>query len=416
MVAAEIQPQPRAALGDRPAPTPPSERIATLDIVRGLAVLGILAVNVFAFAFPSAVYMNPALAPFPLEGSSAVAMWASDTFFHSKFITLFSMLFGASIFLVGGDKTDPARNRLILRRLLWLIPIALIHGLFLWFGDVLLLYAAAGLIAMLFRGLKACTLIWIGLGITLLLAVLAAGGALALQFAPPEMLDQIEQQKSAMTGSREAVQASIANYRSGWPGMLTENFKAWSQLQIASLLFIIIPTVALMMFGMGLLKAGFFSGRAPTILYVLLVLIGGAVLAATGWLGWREMVSDGATRGLHQAVEAFAVLITLGYASLLILLVTRGARVLVGWLAPVGRMAFTNYLTQSLIMTTLFYQPWGPKLMGTMDRPALWGVVAAVWALQIVWSALWLSRFQMGPLEWLWRCLTYGRMVPMGRA
>ncbi|WP_288757542.1 DUF418 domain-containing protein [uncultured Brevundimonas sp.] len=79
-------------------------------------------------------------------------------------------------------------------------------------------------------------------------------------------------------------------------------------------------------------------------------------------------------------------------------------------------MALTNYLAQTLIMTTLFYMPWGPRLFGRMDYVQLWGVVAAVWALQLVWSPLWLSRFRMGPLEWVWRRLTYGRPLPLRKA
>ena len=84
-------------------------------------------------------------------------------------------------------------------------------------------------------------------------------------------------------------------------------------------------------------------------------------------------------------------------------------------LVPVGQMAFTNYLTQTLIMTSLFYMPWGPFWYGTMGPGALWAVVGAVWLAQLIWSPLWLSRFRMGPLEWLWRCLTYGRRVPLLR-
>ena len=133
-------------------------------------------------------------------------------------------------------------------------------------------------------------------------------------------------------------------------------------------------------------------------------------------LEWRELTAPAgrsATGGLSAFVGAYPVLITLGYASLVILAATRGAGVLVAALRPVGRMALTNYLTQTLIMTTLFYMPWGPRLMGQVDYPGQWGVVVAVWALQLIWSPLWLSRFSMGPLEWIWRCLTYGRMVPI---
>ena len=83
--------------------------------------------------------------------------------------------------------------------------------------------------------------------------------------------------------------------------------------------------------------------------------------------------------------------------------------------APVGQMAFTNYLSQTLIMTSLFSMPWGPRLMGQVDYPGQWAIVVSIWLLQLIWSPLWLSRFRMGPLEWLWRRLSYGRDLPLRR-
>lgn len=399
------------------APVAPRSRIATLDVLRGFAVLGILAVNAAAFAYPAAVYFNPALGPFPLTGDAAVAEWVAKVFFHSKFIALFSMLFGASIFLVGGERKDRPRGRLIRNRLLWLIVIALLHGLLFWYGDVLLMYGVAGLLVMFARSWKARTLILVGAGVTTLMFLLQGGSMLALMFAPPEVLASVAAQMGGAGGGSAAdVAASIAAYRSGWSGMLAENFKSWTFLQGLSVTVMLIPTSALMMLGMGLLKSGFWAGRAPAWVYGLLIVVGGAVLAALGWTEWQR-IGDGEPLSrmdmLATAAAAAPVLITLAYASLLILLTTRGAGWLTAVFAPVGRMAFTNYLTQTVIMTTLFTQPWGPHWIGTMDRPALWGVVGAVWLLQLVWSPLWLSVFQMGPLEWLWRCLSYGRLVPI---
>ena len=401
----------------RLAPVATKDRIATLDVLRGVAVLGILAVNVAAFAYPSAAYFGQAPALFPESANAQVAEWVVDVFFHSKFITLFTMLFGASIFLVGGERKDKPRGRLIRNRLFWLIGIALIHGLLFWWGDVLLMYAVAGLLVMFTRSMRARTLILIGGIITFLFFLMQGGSMLALMFAPPEIQAQVAGQMGGGAKiSAEALAASIAAYNSGWTGMLSENVKPWMFLQSLSLTVLLIPTGGLMMLGMGLFKAGFWSGRSATWLYLLLVVIGGAVLAALGWLEWQRI---GDTEPLSRldmmatAAGAAPVLITLGYASLLILLTTRGAAWATAIFAPVGRMALTNYLTQTVIMTTLFTQPWGPHWIGTMDRPALWGLVGAVWLVQLIWSPLWLSAFQMGPLEWVWRCLTYGRIVPI---
>jgi len=198
-----------------------------------------------------------------------------------------------------------------------------------------------------------------------------------------------------------------------------QNLTSWAFLQGASLSMFVFSTVALMMTGMGLFKSGFLSGRAPTWVYLVLIGLGGTVLALLGVLEWSEATAArGAhpTRGLAEAVASFPILVTLAYVSLIVLVVSRGPAWLVSPLRPVGQMAFTNYLTQTLIMTTVFYMPWGPRLFGQVDYVGMWGLVLGVWALQLIWSPLWLSRFSMGPLEWVWRCLSYGRWVPIRKA
>ena len=397
-------------------PVAASARIQTLDVLRGVAVLGILAVNAAAFALPMSAAMAPEQSPLPLTGSSAVALWVVEVFFHQKFVTLFSMLFGVSIFLVGGKRGDQARGRVLRRRLLWLGLFGLIHGLAFWYGDILLLYAWSGLFVMLMRALPARALILFGAGATLGLATLQAATMWLTVNGPEALVDALSDE--AMALAEGAVFASIAAYRSGWPGALIENLKAWGLLQSASLFGYVFATAPLMMLGMGLFKAGFFHGRMPTRAYVALIAVGGAVLALLGVLEWREVIAGPgvqATGGWAEVVASYPIFVTLAYASGLILLTTRG----LGWVrrtfAPVGQMAFTNYLTQTLIMTTLFSMPWGPRLMGRVDYPEQWAIVGGVWALQLIWSPLWLSRFRMGPLEWLWRSLSYGRRLPLRR-
>lgn len=398
------------------APVRSGDRIVSLDTLRGVAVLGILAVNAAAFALPFMLQMAPDQTPFPLTGDNAVAHWASETFFRQKFITLFSMLFGASIFLVGGERSDKDRGRLLRRRLFWLAVIAVVHGLAFWYGDVLLLYAWAGLFVMLMRSMKAGTLIAVGLGVTLLLASLQGLFAWLGVAGPEEFVKQYQANQPKLPEG--AVAAVIADYQSGWVGAMMRNAQTWVQLQAMSLLAFVFATIPLMMLGMGLFKSGFLSGRAPSWLYALMTLLGGALLASLAVLQWREVMAGPgveATGGMAALVASFPILITLGYASLIILLLKLGARWLSAVFAPVGRMAFTNYLAQTLIMTSIFYMPWGPRLYGQLDYVQLWAVVGVVWILQLIWSPLWLSKFEMGPLEWVWRCLTYGRRVPLRR-
>jgi uncharacterized protein len=403
---------------DQPSlrPVEAGARIQTLDVLRGVAVLGILAVNAAAFALPMDAAMAPEQSPFPLVGASAVTHWLVEVFFHQKFVTLFSMLFGVSIFLVGGERGDEARGRVLRRRLLWLGLFGLIHGLAFWYGDILLLYAWSGLFVMLMRSMSARSLILFGAAATLALATLQAATMWMTVNGPALLVDALSDESLSL--AEGAVSASIAAYHSGWPAGLIENLKAWGILQSASLFGYVFATVPLMMLGLGLFKAGFFHGRLPTRLYLAMVAVGGVVMTLLGLLEWREIMAGPgvqATHGWVEVVAAYPIFITLAYASGLILLTSRG----VGWVrrlfAPVGQMAFTNYLTQTLIMTSLFYMPWGPRLMGQVDYPGQWSIVVAVWALQLIWSPLWLSRFRMGPLEWLWRRLSYGHDLPLRR-
>ena len=397
-------------------PVEAGARIQTLDVLRGVAVLGILAVNAAAFALPMDAAMAPEQSPFPLVGASAVAHWLVEVFFHQKFVTLFSMLFGVSIFLVGGERGDETRERVLRRRLLWLALFGLIHGLAFWYGDILLLYAWSGLFVMLMRSMSARSLILFGAASTLALATLQAATMWMTVNGPALLVDALSDESLSL--AEGAVSASIAAYHSGWPAGLIENLKAWGILQSASLFGYVFATISLMMLGLGLFKAGFFHGRLPTRVYLILIAVGGAVLALLGVLEWREITAGPgveATQGWAKVVASYPIFITLAYASGLILLTSRG----VGWVrrlfAPVGQMAFTNYLTQTLIMTSLFYMPWGPRLMGQVDYPGQWAIVVAVWALQLIWSPLWLSWFRMGPLEWLWRRLSYGHDLPLRR-
>ena len=135
MPAIEVQPQTGAG---GLAPTGAKDRIFQLDVLRGWAILGILAVNAIAFAWPFEVMMSEAPPPGATSQADLIGTWVTDVFFHDKFRTLFTMLFGVSIFLVGGEKDDEARGSLLWRRLLWLGLFGILHGVVLWYGDILL--------------------------------------------------------------------------------------------------------------------------------------------------------------------------------------------------------------------------------------------------------------------------------------
>lgn len=398
-------------------PVREKDRIHNLDMLRGWAILGILAVNAIAFAWPVELTMSEAPPPGDLTRADLIGLWVTDVFFSDKMRTLFTMLFGVSVFLVGGERHDEARGRVLVRRLLWLGLFGAIHGALLWYGDILLHYAYCGLLVMLMRSWPARRLLWVGGMITLLWGVVASLAMWGMANLPPEFAQQMEAGRP--TATPESIAAAVEIYRSGWPGGLIENLQAWAMFQLMASPFLIPITVPLMMLGLGLFKSGYLSGRAPMWSYLLVLLAGGANLAVFAIWGWQEtMAGEGAdpTGGLAAAAGGMAPLITLFYATVLILMVRFGLKPLTRWLVPVGRMAFTNYLTQTLIMVTLYYAPWGLMWFGTHSPVEMWQVVGAVWVAQLIWSPLWLSVFQMGPLEWVWRCLTYGRMVPIRKA
>ena len=394
------------------APVTAKDRIFNLDMLRGFAVLGILAVNAMAFAWPLDLQMSETARPFALTGANGVGHWVVDIFFYDKFRTLFTLLFGVSVFLVGGDGSDPARGRVLVRRLLWLLAFGAIHGLAFWFGDILLHYGYCGLIMMLMRGWPAKRLLWIGGGITLAWGLIAVGFTLLFANLGPEFEEAMKAGQPQVTPAD--VMATVEVYRTSVVGAFIENAKGWGMLQLMVSPMLIPVSVPLMMLGLGLFKSGFLAGRSPVWIYLVLVAAAAANLAVFAFVKWGEMQGQTfAPGGLGEAAGGLAPLITLGYASLLILAARFALKPLMAIFAPVGRMAFTNYLTQTLIMVTLFYAPWGPKWFGTMEPAALWGVVGAIWVVQIIWSPLWLSRFEMGPFEWVWRCLSYGRRVPL---
>jgi uncharacterized protein len=403
----------------RLGPVAPADREFNLDMLRGWAILGILAVNAMTFAWPFALEMSPDLTPFAMAGADKVGSWATDVFFTDKFRSLFSMLFGVSVFLIGGERSDEARGALLRRRLWLLALIGALHGAVLWFGDILLNYAVWGFVMLLVRSWTGRRLVWTGGLLLVFWSVLAVG--MVYLTAWGETYAAAQGAEAAQSGNPFAVtaqefQAQIEAGRAGWPEAGIQNFRNW--LFTAPFMIIIFGpvTLSLMMLGLGLYKTGFFSGRAPVWVYGLLSVVAVANLAVFAWSEW---ISLGSPKGqdpaglIDEVAACFAPLITLGYASLLILMTRFGLKAMTSVLVPVGRMAFTNYLTQSFIMASLFYLNWGPHWYGTMGPGALWGVVAAVWAVQLIWSPLWLSRFQMGPLEWLWRSATYGRWVPI---
>lgn len=394
--------------------TEPNGRILCLDHIRGLSVLGILIVNAIAFAQPIDVYNNPALSPVPLSQADIGAWWLIQVFCREKFVTLFTLLFGISIWLVG--KGESEHNPVLLRRLGWLLVFGLIHGALIWNGDILLTYAITGFVMWRWQKVDAPVLIVCGL-------LLLLGGA-ALLILPSLGLVPADLPQAA------DMPAKIAAMRAGFFGSLGGNSAEWADGVFVNTLYFLPTTLGGMMLGLGLYKTGVLSGEGRTGTYLAFIAAGGLSLVAIAAQASQAVAKSFAVPDIYgrdQIANTLLCLpVSLGYASLLILVGRTGAgRVLLHPLACCGRMAFSNYLSQSLIMTALFYggraphglsEAWNLPWFGQMNIAGLVPVVAWIWLAQLIVSPLWLSVFRYGPFEWVWRCLTHQRLVPVLRA
>lgn len=396
--------------------TQKSARIKGLDVVRGFALLGILAVNAGYFAAPYQSVINPTLPPIAIAPETAWAWMVMHVFFELKMVTLFSLLFGASIYLVGGETHDAERGAVLRRRLAWLLIFGMLHGALIWYGDILFTYALTGLVVMFARSWPARRLLTNAMIIYGVAVVLVYGVAAAASVLPVD--------REALEGAAWAPSAAFIERTVAWfagADAFNANFQTWWTFTASPFSVVFMArTAALMMIGMALYKLRFFSGAMSARVYGALIALGAVSLALIALQAQRNIEADFASWHMSTvgqgANNVLSIFVSLGYASVLILLVKAGAlRFATEALSAVGRMAFTNYITQSLIMTTIFYGGRGLGLFGQADREMLWLIVLCVWALQLVWSQLWLARFEMGPLEWAWRRLSYARAVTLTR-
>jgi uncharacterized protein len=411
------------------AVTEPPPRIATLDIVRGVAVMGILAMNIVAFAMPFQAYMNPVA--FGSPGTADFVSWVfSFIFIDGKMRGLFSFLFGASMLLViekAAAKGEPAAS-VHYRRMFWLLLFGLIHLYLIWFGDILVGYALVGMIAWFFHRLSTKALIRWGVALLVVQLLIFAGLAASSFFlresasapgAPAEVVKQwqdLNGQFGILTG--QPLAEELATYRGGYGGIVADRLEEQAFAPLKGLFMFGWETLAYFLFGMVALRNGFLRGSWSRAAYRKAALVGfGIGIPAYALLAWI-VTRDGFSVPMVFAVVMagtvpFRPLMVMATAALIIILARSGGAI-VERIAAAGRAAFTNYLGTSIIMTTLFYG-YGAGLFGSLGRAELWLAVAAMWAVMLLWSKPWLERYQYGPLEWLWRSLSHWSPQPMRR-
>ena len=402
----------------------PANRLVALDFVRGIAILGILLLNITGFAWPEIVYISPRAPTAPVSTADDWTWLVLFVVADGKFRGLFSLLFGASMVLFVDRAEAAGRDGAALqrRRLGWLAGFGLLHFFLLWWGDILFLYAVCGFVALTLRDwcprkLMVAALTIYASGILILGGLTAIGAArwLGLPDAGGESAAAMLHRYDA--AARTEIVATLAS----WPDQVAHRIRdAWSD-PLTTVAYSWFETIPLMLIGMALFKAGLFAGtwdNRRLRRWAASGIAAGLVLTLPlAWWLWREQFALPLTLFVWLGPAAIGRLAsTIGYAALAVLLARRFAPSALGQhLIACGRMAFSNYIATSLVMTFIFHG-WGLGWFASMGRFELMGFVLLGWALMLAWSTPWLARFRFGPLEWLWRSLTYGQTAPFKRS
>ncbi|MES2775781.1 MAG: DUF418 domain-containing protein [Bacteroidota bacterium] len=428
------------------APVAKADRIHTVDMIRGFALLGILLMNIPIFGLDESAFSQI------LKGSSENADFKALGFIHifpdGTMRGLFSMLFGVGMVLFTLNKTSkpdgPTVAEYYYRRLLWLVLFGVFNAyILLWEGDILFYYGLAGMLLYPFR--KSSPKLLIGLGIlcfainmyktmgwfgdtkktrkTYLEAKAAIAEKKPLTEAQQGAMGRWEEIEKSQTPDTARSKRNIRKMHSGYGTIFSYFIPDNANNEIWGMYHGIWDFIGMMLIGMGLFWMGFFSNKLATSTYGMLALVGYIVGITIGWLafinGQVEWVRHFSTYIDNWRVPHFLlydvrrVFISVGHASLLMLLYRSG---LVNWLmralANVGQMAFTNYLMQSIICTWFFFG-YGFDYYNKLRFYQLYYVVLAIWIFQMIFSSIWLRFFRFGPFEWVWRSLTYWKKQPM---
>ena len=401
-----------------PVPTRPTERIVAIDILRGFALLGILIMNIQGFAMPAAAYSNPTVYG-DLTGANRWVWTLSHIFADQKFMTIFSLLFGAGILLMT-EKLDAHGQRawtLHYRRNFWLLLFGLAHAYLLWSGDILVAYALCGFWVYWLRRLRPAWQLALGIFIVSIPALILLATSLTMQFTPPETLHEL---RADWQPASETIAAEVASYRGGWLQQMDARVPRSAEFQTVGLLFWgLWRAGGLMLMGMALYRWGVLTGSRSRSFYFGMVIFGLAIgLPVVSWGAAQNFANDWMLEfskfGLGAQPNYWGSLfVSAAYIGLLMLFArSRALPWLQTALAAVGRTALTNYLLQTILATAIFYGH-GLGLFGSVERVGQIGIVVAIWVVQLVVSPLWLRYCRFGPFEWMWRSLSYWRLQPL---
>ena len=426
-------------------PVVEDQRIKLIDALRGVALLGILLMNIPGFSMPnysSEIYKND---------PTNINFWVSKiitVLFEGKMRALFSVIFGAGIllFIAKKVKNGLSVHGLFYRRMFWLLLFGLIHAhLILWIGDILYLYAVCGMIVYLFRNVNPKYLI---LAIPLVAIIDFSANTYFYQDIREKRIDYVEAKKAqsenktltvaqnkalvtwreveiTMIPNREDAKENTQKMKSDYSTVAGYLRPLAIDGQTKYLFFGIWDSIALMLLGFALYKWGFLTGQWSNYNYRKVMLIGyGLGLPLVIYSTYYGFITYSTLEANLKKMEVVTInwvdliypfqriLLVMAHASALILLYkSKMMQGLFRRLEAVGQMAFTNYIMHSVICT-LFFFGYGLNYYGVLEFYQIYYLVFAIWILQLIVSPIWLRHFNFGPLEWLWRSLTYWKLQP----
>ena len=430
-------------------PIQQSERIIALDSLRGIAVLGILLLNISGFGLPSGINEDPSILN---ETGLNYYCWYifGHGVFEGSFRAIFSMLFGAGtiIFIRNLERKIEGQmpTEIFVRRQLWLLLFGLVNAfILLWHGDILYHYAICGVVLIAFRSLAPKKLI-IASGVCLSLLMIRSNTDLyrsKKDILEGEKIAAIDTTKVKLTGyqaealsamksiknrsnpdlKKSKIQNEIAKYRSGYTTLYDfQSDRSVSAETYGLYYFHFFDILVFMFLGMAFFKLGILQGEANIKIYLWMAVVGlviGLLLSRLHVLASENNHFNTYEVLKNKRFELYELqrsIRSIGVFGLIMLVYKSGfLKWLFKWMQPVGQMAFTNYLSQSA-MCGLFFYGRGFAMFGKLQRYEIYYVVLVVWLIQIAWSNVWLRYFRFGPLEWLWRSLTYWRLQPFKKA
>ena len=404
-------------------PNPAPHRIESLDLIRGIAVLGILAINIGGFAGPPAAILSPHI-PAPGTVADEIGFAVKFVLFEGKLRALFTLLFGAgmAMFIERAEANGRFGELLQIRRLGWVMVFGLLHFYLLWWGDILFIYALAGILALFMHEMAIKPMAIAALAAFLLWHLLS------MAMGIPDLLAE-EHVRTGMASSAEAASHSaflsavehsatrgIANVSGSFLDSATIRLTDQTFQPLTVALSSMGETLPLMLMGMVLYRTGFFTGGWTRQRLLRMAWIGfasGLILTLTilNWVWTRNFP----LRAMQEVFLCWAaiphLLMSMGYMAILVLTAPYMLRsALGGRLVAAGKMAFSNYLGTTVMMTAIFYG-WGLDLLNQYGHAWQWLFIALGWLAMLSWSKPFLARYRRGPLEWVWRSLTEKRWL-----